>query len=363
MGGRIMITRVWRQVFAFGWVMLAVIGSGCMATRSNTIASVDNMPKELNMSTLSEHIIEPPDVLQIDLIAAVPKPPYKLQPLDAILLRVPEGNTLPDAPIRGNYQIDTDGTINIGAAYGAPVSVIGKTIPEAKAAIAAQIAKFLKIEPTIEIALAQSRGMQQVRGQHLVRPDGSVWFDIYGAVRLVGMTIPEAKQAIEAHLSQFFLKPEVAISITGYNSKVFYIIFDSPYNGGSQLVRLPVTGNEKVIDALSQVGGVPQTSDFRRMWIARPAPEGSAPQILPIDWRAITEKADVATNYQVLPGDRIFVKTHPLNTLSASLDRLLAPSERLLGYSLLLVGAYQNFRSINQGGLGFGNNGLGGLGF
>jgi polysaccharide export outer membrane protein len=290
-------------------------------------------------------------VLQIDLIAAVPKPPYKLKPLDAVSLKAT--GVLPDAPIQGVYQIDTDGTINLGAAYGAPVPVVGLTVPEAKNAIM-EVLKKTAIAPTLEMALAQSRGMQQVRGPHLVRPDGTVWFDIYGGVRVVGLTVPQARKAIEEHLSQFFLDPEVALNVTGYNSKVYYVCFDSGFNGAGTIIRQPVTGNETVLDVISGVGGLSAIADYKRIWIARPGPAGCPPQLLPIDWRAITEFADPSTNYQILPGDRIFVKAAPMPSFGARMDRVLAPIERLFGFILLGIGTYQNIRFINQGGFGFG---------
>lgn len=339
-----MITRAWQTGLTAMMAVAVLASTGCLRNRMAPVQIVENQPRELNKTTYAEHIIEPPDMLQIDLIAAVPKPPYHLQPLDGLSIRA-TGVAL-DAPISGVYQVDTDGTINLGTPNGPPIKVTGFTVAEAKAAILEQLKKTFA-NPVLEVALAQSRGMQQVRGPHLVRPDGSVWFDIYGAVRVVGMTVPQAKAAIEEHLSQFFLKPEVAISITGYNSKVFYIIFDTGFNGGGIVYRMPVTGNECVLDAVSQVGGLYSTADYKRIWIARPAPLGSCPQVLPIDWRAITEDANVATNYQILPGDRIFVKAAPMVSFGAQLNRVLAPIERLMGFFLLAQNVVLN-RNQNQ---------------
>ena len=315
----------------------AVLASaGCQIPRRQPIQAIENQPKELSKTTLQEYIIEPPDVLQIDLVAAVPKPPYRLQPLDGISISTPlgGGGLLPDFPLRGVFQIDTDGTVNLGSAYGAPVQVVGMTIAEAKEAMVTALKRTVA-SPQIDVYLAQSRGMQQVRGPHLVRPDGTVWFDIYGAVRVVGLTMPQARAAVEEHLSKFFVKPEVALSVTGFNSKVYYVIFESNFGGAGIVYRLPVTGNECVLDVISQVGGMSPVADYRRIWISRPAPPGSCPQKLPVDWRAITEDANVATNYQILPGDRLFVKTAPMVTLGARIDRFLQPIERVMGFYLL----------------------------
>ena len=73
---------------------------------------------------------------------------------------------------------------------------------------------------------------------------------------------------------------------------------------GDNVRRLPVTGNETVLDAIAKVNGLSQLSS-KKIWIARPAPDQfGCQQILPVDWDAITQGGQTATNYQVLPGDR-----------------------------------------------------------
>src|SRR5262249_11415884 len=43
--------------------------------------------------------------------------------------------------------------------------------------------------------------------------------------------------------------------------------------------------------------------------ILRPKRAGSPERVLPVDWKAITQDDQTATNYQVLTGDRNFVKS------------------------------------------------------
>ena len=43
------------------------------------------------------------------------------------------------------------------------------------------------------------------------------------------------------------------------------------------------------------------------IWIAPAAGGAGAAQTLPVDWEAITREGDTTTNYQILPGDRIFI--------------------------------------------------------
>ena len=50
-----------------------------------------------------------------------------------------------------------------------------------------------------------------------------------------------------------------------------------------------------------------QNLSSKRMWIARPATCGTECQILPVYWKSITALASTGTNYQILPGDCVFI--------------------------------------------------------
>ena len=54
-----------------------------------------------------------------------------------------------------------------------------------------------------------------------------------------------------------------------------------------------------------------------------------------MDWDAIVRGGETATNYQILPGDRVYVMAKPIVTFDTALARALAPIERVLGVSLL----------------------------
>ena len=100
-------------------------------------------------------------------------------------------------------------------------------------------------------------------------------------------------------------------------SKVFYVITQGAGLGGN-IRRVPITGGETVLDALCTVNGVWQVSTAK-IWIARPVPGGlGCEQILPVDYEAIARGDSLATNYQILPGDRVFVSeddsTAPIKT-------------------------------------------------
>jgi polysaccharide biosynthesis/export protein len=327
--------------FVLGCCMAA---TGCRHMQMEKEAPTD-VPRENRGATIREYYINPPDVLVIDLVRAVPLPPYKIKAQDLLFVNV--RGTPPEDPIKGVYRVEPEGIVRFGPAYGS-VKVADLTIDEAIVDIEKALKKSLK-EPQVSLTLEETRGVQLVRGEHLVRPDGTVNLGLYGRVPVAGMTQEMAKAAIEEHLSQFFLNPVITIDIAGFNSSVYYIIFDGG-GSGEQVVRMPITGRENVLDAIGQVAGLPAVASKSRVWLARPEEKESPSSILPIDWCAITQKGETNTNYQLYPGDRIYVAAQPLITLDTRLGRMLSPVERIFGTVLLGTQTVRGFRS-NQNGI------------
>jgi polysaccharide export outer membrane protein len=296
----------------------------------------DELPRELDKVTMPPYRIEPPDVLLIDLVRAVPRPPYRIEPLDELLIQAPARDVLPNEPINGLYPVDPQGRIDLAYSYG-KVEVAGLTVEEAVGAIKEHLRTAANVNPPKQLAvsLAHVRGLQPVRGEHLVRMDGTVGLGVYGDVYVAGLTLAEARQALEAHLARALLRPEVAVDVLGFNSKVYYVIFDGG-GFGQQVVRLPIVGGETVLDAIGRVNGLPPLSSTERIWVSRPVPgHTGARQILPVDWAALTEGAATDTNYQLFPGDRVYVKADHWVAFENRVAKLMAPLERLFGFTLL----------------------------
>jgi polysaccharide export outer membrane protein len=232
--------------------------------------------------------------------------------------------------------------VNLGVTYGKPKlirmiddKVIRMTTEEAKTAIENHLKGLGFKEPKVSVALGATHGMQMVRGEHLVRPDGTVSLGSYGEVRVTAMTLPEAKKAIEQQLGKYLWEPEISLDVGGYNSKIYYVVLNLA-GAGIQIIRLPITGNETVLDALGLINGLPPSASKDRVWLARPSPAHSGcDQVFRVDLRGITECAATATNYQLLPGDRVYVQADPLIAADIFLAKVIAPIERILGVTLL----------------------------
>jgi polysaccharide biosynthesis/export protein len=318
---------------------------GLPGTPGNPIPGPGPIPTELAPVSHPPYTIAPPDIITIDAVRLIPKPPYRVEPLEVLLINVTD--TLPNQPINGPFVVTPEGTINLGFNYGT-VRVAGFTLDQIQTNIRNHLGNILR-NAQVTVALAQFRGLQQLRGEHLIRPDGTISLGSYGAVYVAGMTLGQAKCVIEKHLSEYLLNPQIAIDLFAYNSKVFYVIFDGG-GFGQRVIRLPVTGNETVLDAIGYVQGLAPVSSTHRIWLARPSPvHNGCNQILPVDWNAITQAGSTATNYQIFPGDRIYVSADCLITFNNYLSKVLAPVERVLGVTLLGTSVAQNLQNLHNG--------------
>jgi polysaccharide export outer membrane protein len=307
------------------------------------------VPRELIKSVMPPYVIEPPDTVHVEVLKAIPKPPYRVEPLDVLLVTVPE--TLPGQPINGTFMVSPDGLISLGYSYGI-VRVAGLALDQVPVAIKLVLKSKLN-DPQVSVALASFRGQASLRGDFMLAQDGTISLGTYGCVPLAGLTLPQARAVLEKHLSNWLLNPEVSINVTGYNSKVYYVIFDGA-GFGQQIYRFPITGNETVLDAIANLQGLPAVASQRRIWLARPAPMNQGCYtILPVNWEVITQAGDTATNWQLFPGDRIYVDGDPWIKCDNTIAKVMAPIERVLGITLLGTSVWSNVHFATQN---FNNN-------
>ena len=192
------------------------------------------------------------------------------------------------------------------------------------------------VNPEVTVSLADSAARQRISGPHLVAMDGTVTLGSYGGVSVVGLTVAQARMVVQQYLLQFFDSLDVSLEVNGYNSKVYYIVTQGA-GFGDGVYRFPITGNETVLDAISQINGLQRVSS-KKIWVARPTDNIGTVQRLEVSWEDITANANARSNYQILPGDRVFIAEDRLIALDTGLGKIIAPIERVMGFSILGAG-------------------------
>ena len=206
-----------------------------------------------------------------------------------------------------------------------------------------------------------------ISGERLVRPDGKISLGFYGEVFVAGLSTDEIKEKIVLHLRKFLpdevlglteidpkeegkvkdINPRdsnrVFVDVTAYNSKYYYVQGDVAAPG-----KMPITGNECVLDAINYAGGLLATAAPQNIRLVRPAPPGACcEQVLPVNLASIVSAGDPTTNYQLMPGDRIVVYRDPIVRATIFIDRIAAPFQTVLNSMLQYSFTARSIKSIN----------------
>jgi len=97
-------------------------------------------------------------------------------------------------------------------------------------------------------------------------------------------------------------RTKVFVDVTAYNSKNYSVL-----GATVRIGKLPFTGKETVLDAIHYSGGLLAAADADHIALIRPGVAGKPPRIYKVDLRAIELKGETQTNYQLFPGDRLYV--------------------------------------------------------
>lgn len=148
--------------------------------------------------------------------------------------------------------------------------------------------------------LTSPAGQQQetAANERLVRPDGTLYFPYAGVVKVAGMTIEQARQAITSGLSKFIRAPLVDVSVAGYGSQ--HVVLEGAFvkAGAQPVTTVPMTLGE----AIGVAGGVDsKNADLSNVALTR------QDQTYHLDLSPSHEGEMLARKIYLRPGDRVFV--------------------------------------------------------
>jgi protein involved in polysaccharide export with SLBB domain len=133
--------------------------------------------------------------------------------------------------------------------------------------------------------------------------DGKIDLGEYGRVLVAGKPLEDVEATVQAIIQA--KTPDagpINVRLIGRNSKVYYVLgqVNSP---GS----FPLQGRETVLDGIVAAGGLNTRASRSNIILSRPSPPEGCRKVLPVCYRQIVQLGDTTTNYQIQPGDRIYV--------------------------------------------------------
>jgi len=138
-----------------------------------------------------------------------------------------------------------------------------------------------------------------------IAPDGTISYLQAQNINISGLTIDEARLAIEKGLASNFRSPRVIITPQEVGSKRFTIL-GKVINKGVVTLERPIT----LVEAIANAGGIEtclferntiELADLDRSFVSRKG------QQLPVDFRRLLNEGDMKQNIEIEPNDFIFI--------------------------------------------------------
>lgn len=144
-----------------------------------------------------------------------------------------------------------------------------------------------------------------------IAPDGSVSFLQAQNIKVTGLSLDEARIAIESSLQSHFRSPRVIITPQEVASKRFTILGKVLKRGVVTLER-PIT----LVEAVANAGGLEtglfetntvELADLDRSFISRNGKQ------LPVDFRRLLSEGEMSLNIEIEPNDYIYIASNITN--------------------------------------------------
>jgi polysaccharide export outer membrane protein len=205
---------------------------------------------------------------------------------------------------------------------------------KAESKLPAKLRRGYVVEPPdlLIVEVLEALPGRPISGERLVRPDGTISLGFYGDIEVAGLTLPGVKEKVLQQLRKSLddetlglmrtddngtpedekddkLVPvaprdsdRVFVDVSAYNSKVYYVQGAVATPG-----RLPITGNDSVLDAIQYSGGLLPIAESDKVRLIRRGAPGQPDVVMPVNYEEITAGTDRSTNYDLMPGDRLAV--------------------------------------------------------
>ena len=133
--------------------------------------------------------------------------------------------------------------------------------------------------------------------------DGTIDLGEYGRLIVAGMTLEQIEDAVMVRIESLTTKRHaINVRLLEANASLVYVLGEV----GSP-AAYPLVGRETVLDAILQAGGLTSRASPCDIVLVRPTNPCDCRVVLPVCYRQITQMGDTTTNYQLQPGDRIYV--------------------------------------------------------
>jgi protein involved in polysaccharide export with SLBB domain len=163
------------------------------------------------------------------------------------------------------------------------------------------------VEPGDTLLVIPARLDSPIRlpGDQTVMQDGTIDLGEFGRPVVAGKTLPAIQSEITSLIAakeKAAAAPVIDVRLVGRVSKVYYVLGEVNAPGA-----FPIQGRETTLDGIIAAGGITRRASTKKIILSRPTQPDGCRVVLPICYDNIVQLGDTSTNYQLMPGDRIYV--------------------------------------------------------
>jgi polysaccharide export outer membrane protein len=166
----------------------------------------------------------------------------------------------------------------------------------------------------------------EVTGEYMINQEGKIQYEFVGDVKIEGLTKEEVSDVITETLGEYIISPEVTVKITGYNSKIVYVVGEVFRPGKIFMRGDTITVREALMQAgLPMLSGVTKKSK-----LITPSEDGKAIK-KNINVYALLYEGDLRENDTMLPGDVLYIPPTFLTKTMRAIQPIAAPISAAAG--------------------------------
>lgn len=155
-----------------------------------------------------------------------------------------------------------------------------------------------------------------------VRPDGKIQLSLVGDFPIAGMTPDQAAAQLKTIYTKELKNPDLAVIVKTFGASA--VVVQGEVRSPAQV---PLIGNARLLQIISQAGGFLPTADIRNVTIVRHS-TGGKPLVTVVNLQDALQGVNPANDLGMLPGDVVFVRPLKINNDSrgSGMPVLTAPS-------------------------------------
>jgi polysaccharide biosynthesis/export protein len=161
------------------------------------------------------------------------------------------------------------------------------------------------VEPgdTLLVQAVEPDALARLPQDQPVLPDGTIDLGKYGRPVVAGKTLAQVEVQIrELVKSQEKTLASLTVRLIARPGEVYYVLGEVNSPGA-----FVINGRETVLDGIIAAGGLTRRASQGNIVLSRPTVPDGCRVVFPVCYQHIVQLGDTTTNYQLHPGDRIFV--------------------------------------------------------